>query len=242
MSRPRHKPEAALPSARRPHFRWSRRPHFRWCWSRRPHLRWSRRPHLRCSRRRRFCWSRRPHFRWSLVPETALLLVSETALPLVSETALPLALLTTPASKRRAVERYNKQKMKEKKTTMSTGIYLSMCLLARSCLARCVKTNFPKTGGGEKLRIFSENRGRPVALSQKTEGGPSRVECDLARLLRFEWRYLVAEIQPIDRVWLGLEMERQFPKKDVWPIFRLLSNVSVSIISDHSRPSLTHGS
>jgi hypothetical protein len=63
--------------------------------------------------------------------------------------------------------------------------------VARS-VARCVKTNFPKTGGGEKLRIFSENRGRPVALSQKTEGGPSRVECDLARPLRFEWRYLVA--------------------------------------------------
>jgi hypothetical protein len=58
-----------------------------------------------------------------------------------------------------------------------------------------------KTGGGEKLRIFSENRGRPVALSQKTEGGPSRVECDLARLLRLEWRYLVAEIQPIGCGW-----------------------------------------
>ena len=58
-----------------------------------------------------------------------------------------------------------------------------------------------KTGGGGKLRIFSENRGRPVALSQKTEGGPSRVECDLARLLRFEWRYLVAEIQPIGCGW-----------------------------------------
>jgi hypothetical protein len=30
--------------------------------------------------------------------------------------------------------------------------------------ARCVKTNFPKTGGGGELRIFSENRGRPVAF------------------------------------------------------------------------------
>jgi hypothetical protein len=78
---------------------------------------------------------------------------------------------------------------------ITTRVYCSWWL----CLARCVKTNFPKTGGGKKLRIFSENRGRPVALSQKTEGGPSRVECDLARLLRFEWRCLVAEIQPIGR-------------------------------------------
>jgi hypothetical protein len=44
-----------------------------------------------------------------------------------------------------------------------------------------------KTGGGAKLRIFSENRGRPVALSQKTEGGPSRVECDLEASARGTW-------------------------------------------------------